>query len=337
MNLFYLISTLLFTSHLPIETQPVGTLMLSMDDVGLSNSNIFSIWTTIIKSAQRQNIDVIIYLVKGSNLDSIKNNLIESKIDTKKVNFITEYKTNSIWMRDYGPILYFDKFNRLSVFDLKYLARRDLDDNMPKHFSQKYNLPYAKSELRMEGGNLLSNGDGVCITSDKVLKHNMRQNIESELRKIGCYKIIIMKSLKYDQTQHVDMWLFIRDKSTVIMGMYNNIQDLEDHKKMLINYEILKKNGFKVLLMPMPSHCNDGSYTCNTKDFITRSYLNVLPLNNEIIVPIFRMDRQFEDEAIYKWNSYTGKKIITVEADDIIREYGIVHCMTRTGPKLPIF
>ena len=80
----------------------------------------------------------------------------------------------------------------------------------------------------------------------------------------------------------------------------------------------------------MPSHCINGKYDCEPHEFVSRSYMNVLQLNNEIIIPVYNVDRVHEQEALDKWKEYTGKTIIPVEAETIIREHGAVHCMSKT-------
>jgi agmatine/peptidylarginine deiminase len=322
-------------SNLPIETDPVGSLIISIDDMNLQNQYVFNLWTTVIKSAQRQDIDVIAYLLnKYNNLDIIKDNLQLEDIDVSNILFIDDYYTDTIWIRDYGPVLFYNQYNNLTVFDPLYFKHRNFDDNMPYHFAKRFHLNYIKSDLRIEGGNLLSNGKGKCIVSDKVLKYNKLKTLQEELGVVGCKNIIIMKSLKYDRTQHIDMWLFILDEYTVIMGIYETYQDLQDHNIMLENYHILKENEFTILLMPMPSHCHNGTDKCPIEDYVSRSYMNVLPLNDEIIVPVYNLDKKYEKEALYKWHKYTKKKIIPVEADLIIRDHGAIHCITRTGPRI---
>jgi agmatine/peptidylarginine deiminase len=86
--------------------------------------------------------------------------------------------------------------------------------------------------------------------------------------------------------------------------------------------------------MPMPSHCHDGTYDCPMTDYVSRSYMNVLSLNNELIVPVYNIDRKYEEEAINKWKTYTKKNIITIESEAIIKYNGIIHCITKTGPRI---
>ena len=331
----------LIKSNIIPETNTINYVLISMDDIGLYQTRykpqIFNIWTTIIKSAHRQNITVISYLVeKRDNLALIKTRLQNERIDTNQIRFIADYKTNTIWMRDYGPVLYRnnghqnDSGNAMRVMDFSYLYSRPLDDAAPRHFATIFKLPYATSRLRIEGGNILTTASGSCIISDKVSRYNSDNLIRLELEKIGCQKIIIVKSLKYDKTQHVDMWLYVLNSNTLIMGQYTRAQDFEDYHILKDNFEYLTSLGFTILPIPMPSHCINGKYDCEPHEFVSRSYMNVLQLNNEIIIPVYNVDRVHEQEALDKWKEYTGKTIIPVEAETIIREHGAVHCMSKT-------
>jgi agmatine/peptidylarginine deiminase len=326
-RLFTLFNLLIARSYLPAEFSKVNTLVLSIDDMTQSSS-IYTIWKTLIELSQEQNIEVIIYLVKyKDNLIRIKNELGNNdfNIDIDRIKFIDDYRVNTIWVRDYSPFVSTKNKNFISF---EYLYHRPLDNAMPSHFANMLSYGHIKSDIRLEGGNIHTNGAGFCVISDKVIKMN-HHDVKRELTKIGCIRTLILKSLYYDATQHVDIYILWIDKDTILMGFYNETQDFKDYYIMLENYRLLKDEGFTIISVPMPSHC--ANVQCNK--YVSRTYLNAIFLNKYLIVPVYEESKENEEVAlniIREQLEIRGKSLITVPGDHIITYSGSVHCISKT-------
>ena len=72
-----------------------------------------------------------------------------------------------MWVRDYAP--YFVVGDRATAVDYTYSEpNRDLEENFSVAFAATFRLPFDHCHLTLEGGNLTSNGEGLCITTTKV-------------------------------------------------------------------------------------------------------------------------------------------------------------------------
>lgn len=149
------------------------------------------------------------------------------------------------------------------------------------------------------------------------------------------------------------MWLAFANKTCLMVGHYTKAQSPLDHVIMNSNYALLKKyakGAFTLEQVPMPSNCplvggqQVAAESCpdveETPDLVvTRTYLNALQLNDEVLVPFYdQVNDTFEEEAIKRWEEvaggrYQGRVVPVGPADRIIHFKGVVHCMTRAVPK----
>jgi hypothetical protein len=221
-------------SFMPYEGGPMEAVIIAVDDKDFhrpkSERNTTKIWKSIVASAQRQDVGVIAYLVTPSKPSTMAERELvmehfveeltdlddEHEIDPSKVLFMVDEPIDTVWARDYSPIFYFDdhddKFTP-SVLHISYYSDRPNDKDMGERFAERFNLPLKFRDLLFEGGNLVSNGDGICIMSDRVLYVSYRGSdltlaerkaaLHLELYPFGCQTLIIVESLTYDITGHV--------------------------------------------------------------------------------------------------------------------------------------
>ena len=64
-----------------------------------------------------------------------------------------------------------------SVLQVSYYSDRPDDSGMAEHYATVADLPLSWRDLLFEGGNLISDGQGTCIMSDRVLYVSYRYNI----------------------------------------------------------------------------------------------------------------------------------------------------------------
>ena len=98
--------------------------------------------------------------------------LIKESVSPSAMRFLV-LPSSSIWIRDYAPfILRYDDARSILV-DAKYNTRgghtsRKNDDFMGLEFARILGLPVRSIPLILEGGNFISNGDGILLTSPKT-------------------------------------------------------------------------------------------------------------------------------------------------------------------------
>ena len=232
-------------------------------------------WMEIIAAAARTGAIPYVYLYSYYGLDDdtalqacgamLKE---EHGIDPDAVVWIQDYDTDAFWMRDFGPLAVREKSTQvLSLEDPIYYVDRPYDDAMPVDFATRFEIPITDFNLNFEGGNLLANGRGLCITSAVTLYANPQYS-EDEIRQIfdlelGCHELVIVDPLEDYATGHVDMWLAFANPTTLIVGEYEERQDA-------INRAIIEANlttkltgltdpesgaPIEIVRMPMPSNC----------------------------------------------------------------------------------
>lgn len=299
---------------IPIETDPIKGVILSIDDL---YNDTFIVWDTILAVSNKLNITSYIYITEYTK----EKNIIDLYYRKyKNIILINDYHTNTIWMRDYGPIFYRNNHGDLNILKIHYKHHRKYDNLVPYDFSYRFNIPITKLDIIMEGGNFITNGNGICIVSDKVLEYNYDIGI---LKHYGCWKnLIIVKSLARDGTRHVDMWLTWINKNTLFAGLYSKEQDIENHNIMSRNIDYIKSLiDLEIIILPMPNRGHRD---------LTKSYINALIMNDHVILPVYE-DKTWEKEAIAIWQKYF-KYIHPIYAESLIKYDGAIHCIARTIP-----
>jgi agmatine/peptidylarginine deiminase len=68
-----------------------------------------------------------------------------------------------------------------------------------------------------------------------------------------------------------------------------------------------------------------------------RTYMNFLHLNNDVHVPVFPGDKQYEIEALSIIARETGKRVVKHDGDTFALESGSIHCIAKQIPRLSLF
>lgn len=209
--------------------------------------------------------------------------------------------------------------------------------------------------LYFEGGNVLPNGGGLCIVSSVVLDANPHYT-EPEIRdmfrqELGCEDLIIVQALDDSATGHVDMWLAWADRTTLLVGEYGPKQDRVNHN--IIEESLATKleglidpqtgEPIGIVRMPMPSNCPPNlngrmKYEPPAAPYCPylpsrfrswRTYLNVVPVNGKVLMPVYAQDKTYEEDAI-DIRTALGFDVVPVKADAITPLAGQLHCITKT-------
>jgi agmatine deiminase len=300
------------------EYEPVGDLVLSWDP-GLEQF-LFD----VIGAAWGEASITLLY-APGSDAQSLGELLRASGRDPDELQWI-EVPLESIWVRDFGPIL-LRNAGVWEALDFDYFAGGD-DDRVPEVLSQRAHPPWRleRVELELEGGNLLSDGTGRCITTVDTIAHNAGVYSEDEVKQIladraGCEALSVLPRLLGEPTGHVDMFVTVTGPGEVIVGKSTMAEDPENAALLDLAARTLQSDGFSVRRVPMPGR-SDGVF---------RSYTNSLAVNNVVLVPIYPEEPQHLEDALSVFQeAYPGRSIVPINASDIIQLDGAVHCASMT-------
>lgn len=275
---------------------------------------------------------------------------------------------NSIWARDYGPLFLRLSANRLPaqripvqkipvqrvaavnprparptrqylVVDMEYpeIERPD-DDVIPEVISQLSGVPIDHVPICLQGGNLLSNGAGLYLTTRKTITENaLFDRKQTEVVKVlkaslGATELVFLEELVGEPNGHVDMFATFTSANTVVVGEYSAKDDA-------VNAAILNRNAarlsavrtpagaLRVVRIPMPKRKLD----------LWPTYTNVLHANGVMLMPTYPgIDPAAEAKARNIYKMLMPKvKIVDIDCGKIIESGGALHCMTMNLPIAP--
>jgi len=245
---------------------------------------------------------------------------------------IVQAPCNTVWVRDYAPIAVRQHGGLCRLVDADYIAEhRRGDDQAASALGPAFGLPVVHVPLILEGGNLLSNGRGLIVTTMKLLDDNSARDYSAaRMRSLlyeayGAAQVVYLEPLVGEMTGHVDMFAtFTAADTVVIAGMKPTVDR--------INAEILDRNAarlaavavggkpLRVVRAPMPPRAFE----------VWRSYTNVVYANGALLVPSYATvdpEGHAAAAALYR-ELLPGWTAVGVDCEPIARIGGALRCVT---------
>lgn len=279
----------------------------------------------------------IVALIGRSEQESQTLRLLESNhVATHNVHFFL-WPAVSMWVQDFGPQQLVNGDVRIIDFEYQH-AGREAENQLPMAFAATFGMKIAHCHLALEGGNYLSNGQGLCISSAALIEQNRIRNYDLAAVATALKNDFRFKQWSYlmpligEDTGHLDMFLTITDPSTVVLASYDPAQDKANAERMDANAKTLQSvvvDGRPLRIMRIPSP--------PSKDGVWRSYTNVIFANGALLVPQYpdyspELDRlaiETYQQALPNW------KVIGINASSIIHQRGSLHCISLNLPSMP--
>jgi agmatine deiminase len=242
-----------------------------------------------------------------------------------------------LWVRDYGPS-FVKSEGRVCVLDAQYWydPKRPDDDQFPSDLANLLGVDVREVPVIVEGGNLLSNGRGIAVSSTVMINRNAPRYTPNEVLKIlsaryGFRSIACLPPLRAGKTDHSDMFATFTAPDTLVLGRYDAADDPTNAA--LLDRAAASLRGFdtgagplKIERIPMPPH----------RDGVWRTYTNVVYANDVVVVPSYAgVDERIEREALDTYRRLLpGREIVSVEATSLARTGGALRCVTLNIPHL---
>jgi agmatine/peptidylarginine deiminase len=250
--------------------------------------------------------------------------------------------SNSIWIRDYAPFILRYDHGKALLIDGKYQTRnmrekRAQDDFFAMELGYTMDLPVRSIPLLMEGGNILSNGDGMMLTSGKTIAMNEHNGNFSPKQimtmfndYMGARSVYSFAPLVDEPNGHIDMFVTLVDKNIAVVGQLTPGVDPESSAHLDETANTLASlnttvGPMKVVRIPMPP--KSGS------DW--RSYTNVIMANKLLLMPSFSdVDPSIEDkaESVYRSVLPSDWDIQRINCDKLVPLNGQLHCISYNIP-----
>jgi agmatine/peptidylarginine deiminase len=283
---------------------------------------------------------------------------------------------DSVWIRDYGPEVVTGAGGERRLVDMSYypqlsstcnnLTGRTNDDAAPTRLAAAWGgMPVDRAQVRLEGGNLQTDGAGTCFRAQR--EANVRNCFsrwcytEDELNEvIGAYhgcRVIALESMQGGVIDHVDMWMTVLSRRTILVGQYDVADDAVNAAILDRNAQRLAGLGYRVVRVPMPKpYCKQRNATCTgkesligpcdgTSDRVWATYMNSIRLGNALAVPVFQwvpeshkaIIAQQQQQALSTYQRELDREfgrgavqVVPIQSDSLIPCQGSLHCVTMT-------
>jgi agmatine deiminase len=245
--------------------------------------------------------------------------------------------TDDIWVRDYGPISAYTAEGQSVVFDAiydhlpKYPQTRD--DEMPRYWAAYRQAEYYKLDLHTEGGNLLTDGAGTLLMTERIFEENThytQRSLEDYLHQIFDFeKIIYTPRMRFETTGHIDLLIKLASAESVLVSA----PDSPYTDELQVTHEIFRKatnaqgNRYHITSLPTPPlYRNWFTYP------IRRSYTNSLTVNGRVLVPIYGV--RTDEIALRRYEeAMPDHQVIPIDCKIGANGGGAVHCLTKEVPR----
>ncbi len=247
----------------------------------------------------------------------------------------------TMWVRDYGPVMVVGKNGRPYLVDSVYarneLAERYDDELVTNAIAGYVAAPVIKSPLSLDGGNILTNGEGLCVVTRKVVDENSDRGFDQKevagvmRRCYGMKQVLFVEPLQGEGTGHADVFLTFTSPDTVVVGSYDPTYspinaDILNLNAALLSKVHTSKGPLRVVRIPMPSN-TDGQF---------RTYTNVVYANGLLLMPSYADEDP--DKLRLAVETYTqllpGWEIAQIPATELIRLHGSLRCVMLNLPRL---
>jgi len=317
--------------RLPAEFEPIGGVILSFP---VFYPRCWKTHTRLIKEIASQASAFVIvpnlYWQKAVLLS-----LEAEEVNLDNVHFL-HFKTDDVWMRDYGPTTVFSGPEERPVFIWNPYCIADqayykFDADAAACLAMTFDVPLCRLPLIVEGGNLITDGRGTIIMSESVL--NMNPDIDLRgVEKImkdyfGCERLVMLPRLKGEITGHIDMVVKFINEDTLMVASaaeeYKWHDVFENAAGALGTTRSVTGERYRIIRAPIPGTSN------SSRNFW--SYVNSLTLNGKVIVPVFNVPEDDRALEIYR-SCMPGCEVVGVDFGRF--PLGSIHCQTKDLPEM---
>jgi agmatine deiminase len=248
------------------------------------------------------------------------------------------------WLRDSAPTFVVNRAGSRAAAAFTFNAwggkyhPHDQDATLGSRIAEVAGFPVYRSELVVEGGGFLSDGEGTLITAETCILNANRNpgwtkgEAEAELRAmLGVQKVIWLPGdvMDTETDGHVDGYLAYVKPATVLCEVVADPADPR-YAIMAENRRVLEAEtdarGRRFHLLPIAEAPRSA-----VPEGICRSFVNFYIANGAIIAPAYGIA---EDEAVAETLrvAYPDRTILTVALMDLFRGGGGIHCITQQEP-----
>lgn len=243
---------------------------------------------------------------------------------------ILRRKTDSPWVRDYGPLQTYELEVGPVWLDFAYGWDRPLDDAMPAALSKLLRARLEAPSFALDGGAVVSNGEGLCaITRTSLIDAGFGEfeldGLETFLASLGCRATAILPTIPQESTGHADVIAQFLAPNLAMVAWTDPETDRElsqafdQSADALATAAELGEYSLQVVRIPI---------TASGETFY--SYVNAARLRSRLLVPRFNdVPEELELSAYATLEAaLPDVALYPIDADTMVQLGGAVHCVT---------
>ncbi|MFL2938216.1 MAG: agmatine deiminase family protein [Opitutales bacterium] len=253
--------------------------------------------------------------------------------------------SDSIWIRDYAPFIVRYDQDQAAMVDANYRSKNASSKRLKDEFicfelSRLLELPVRSIPLLLEGGNFISNGAGLLLTSSKTILMNEqggfsnKQLINMFNDFLGVNGVYAVNPLIDEPNGHLDMFMTLLDKNLAVVAEMDPALDSENSALLNEAADILSSistpsGPMEVRRIPMPPPSSNKQWG----DW--RSYTNVIMANGVLLMPSYSdVDPSLENQAeqVYRSALPPDWEIKRINCDPLAGFRGQLHCLSYNIP-----
>ncbi|TWU01669.1 agmatine deiminase family protein [Neorhodopirellula pilleata] len=272
--------------------------------------------------------------------------------------YLGSMPTDTIWLRDFGPIFMQtaeqpNDFGQTEVLDFYYVGVRPKDDRLPAIWTRQTRARHVPVPWTLQGGNLMSNGDGLALTTTRIFEDNHieferswpGQDAQREAKAIvieafaqacNLAQLIVLEPLQFEETRHVDMFASFLSPTDVLVAQLDPLHDP-------VNAAILERNVERLRRVKVPSTNRSDKEVPLTvhriaipprEDTSWSAYTNAIITNDLVLMPVFADESPtMIDRAVSTYQKLLpGHTIKTVDMTTMKQLQGELHCLSMHVP-----
>ena len=240
-----------------------------------------------------EDVEVVTIVASTSEENYVYTQYQSNGVDVDNCDFLIA-PSNSYWTRDYGPWFVFNGDDEQGIVDHIYNRPRPLDDAIPIAFGDWQGIPVYSLPLEHTGGNYMTDGQGIAISTDLVYTDNSEyshQEIDELMQEYcGIDNYIVVPDALGEYIKHIDCWAKLLSPDTIMIikssPSHSHYQDFEDAAEYFENQTSCYGTPYNVFRI----------YT-----HMSEPYINSLILNNKVLMPI--SGSQWDDDAILSYET----------------------------------
>jgi agmatine deiminase len=269
--------------------------------------------------------DDIVYTIVGSTAirDQAIANYNSNHVNLANCEWIIA-PSNSYWTRDYGPWWITDENGDFGIVDFNYNRPRPNDNAIPGVVAGYLGVPLDYMDLDHTGGNYMTDGLGVSVSTDLVIEENPGYT-EAQIRQmhhdyLGIDNYHIVPDVNGEYIRHIDCWAKFLDVDKIMIrevpSYHTQYDEIEDAVAYFGSQTSAYGTPYEIYRV----------YTPNNEP-----YTNCLILNSKVLFPI--TGGPWDAAAIASYEAaMPGYEVIgftgTWESTDAL------HCRTKGIPDL---